>query len=77
MAAALAQAAKAILAYAEEEKSIKIKRARLEATLDVLPLWKEADAIIAKAEVTEAAAQFDIVNRSNELDIFNPPQSKK
>lgn len=59
-AQAEAQAAKARLAYAEKEMNIKVEKARLEATLDVINLQKEADAALAKAEVMEsAAAQFD------------------
>lgn len=59
-AQAEAQAAKARLAYAEREMSIKVEKAHLEATLDVINLQKEADAAVAKAEVMEsAAAQFD------------------
>jgi len=50
-AQAEAQAAKARLAYAEKEMSIKVEKARLEATLEVLGLQKEADVAIAKAEV--------------------------
>ncbi|XP_055017007.1 uncharacterized protein LOC129411103 [Boleophthalmus pectinirostris] len=75
MAAALAQAeaqaAKARLAYAEKELSIKVEKAWLEATLDVLNLQKEADAAMAKAEVMEsAAAQYEKTEKSNELSFL-------
>ncbi|KAL7868569.1 hypothetical protein SRHO_G00099530 [Serrasalmus rhombeus] len=67
-AQAEAQAAKARLAYAEKEMSIKIEKARLEASLDVLNLQKEADAAVAKAEVMEAAAaQLSISEPKEEL----------
>lgn len=67
-AQAEAQAAKARLAYADKEMSIKVEKARLEATLDVLNLQKEADAAMAKAEVMEsAAAQFDIAESKEKL----------
>lgn len=72
MAAARAQAeakaAKARLAYAEKEMSIKVEKARLEATLDVINLQKEADAAMAKAEVMEsAAAQLDMAESREEF----------
>lgn len=41
-AQAEAQAAKARLAYAQKEMDIKVEKARLDATLDVLQLQKEA-----------------------------------
>ncbi|XP_035985049.1 uncharacterized protein LOC118558666 [Fundulus heteroclitus] len=67
-AQAEAQAAKARLAYAEKEMTIKVEKARLEATLDVINLQKEADAAMAKAEVMEsAAAQFDTADAGQEL----------
>lgn len=73
-AQAEAQAAKARLAYAEKEMSIKLEKALLEATLDVINQQKEADAAMAKAEVMEsAAAQFDRT-ASNEPLSFLPLQ---
>nr|XP_054604550.1 uncharacterized protein LOC129165413 [Nothobranchius furzeri] len=74
-AQAEAQAAKARLAYAEKEMSIKVEKARLEATLDVINLQKEADAAMAKAEVMESAvAQFDKADSKEELS-FLPLQA--
>ena len=74
-AQAEAQAAKARLAYAEKEMSIKVEKARLEATLDILHLQKEADAAKAKAEVMEsAAAQFDTAESKGELTFLTPEQ---
>lgn len=70
-----AQAAKARLAYAEKEMDIKVEKACLEATLDVLELQKEADAAMAKAEVMEfAAAQLDAAEQNGEFD-FLPTQA--
>lgn len=60
--------------------NIKVEKACLEATLDVLELQKEADADMAKAEVMEfAAAQLDAAEQSGEFDFCLPrqPQSRK
>ncbi|XP_054611777.1 uncharacterized protein LOC129169411 [Dunckerocampus dactyliophorus] len=74
-ALAEAEAAKARLAYAEKEMSIKMEKARLKATLNVLHLQKEADAALAKAEVIEtAAAQFNVTEQNEGL-VFLPPQA--
>lgn len=60
LAQAKAQVAIARLVHAEKEKNIKIE----EATLDVL----QHQAAMAKAEVMEAAAQFDVVKQIWKLD---------
>lgn len=70
-----AQAAKARLAYAEKKMDIKVEKAQLEATLDLLNLQKEADAAMAKAEVTESvAALYGIPVQGEELN-FLPLQT--
>ncbi|KAK2844932.1 hypothetical protein Q5P01_011591 [Channa striata] len=71
-----AQAAKARLAYAEKEMGIKVEQARLEATLSVLRLQREADAAMAKAEVLESAvAQFHSAEQKGEDLSFLRPQA--
>lgn len=70
-----AQAAKARLAYAEKERDIKVEKAQLEATLDLLNLQREADAAMAKSEVMESvAAQYVIPEQGEELS-FLPLQT--
>ncbi|XP_077354332.1 uncharacterized protein LOC144002733 [Festucalex cinctus] len=54
LAKADAQAARVRFAYAKKEKKIKMKKACLEASLDVLHQRKEADAASAKADVMES-----------------------
>lgn len=55
-ARARAEAAKTRLVYAEEEMNLKLEKARLEASMEVLKHKKEAAAAIAEAVVLEAAA---------------------
>ncbi|KAJ8003162.1 hypothetical protein DPEC_G00166530 [Dallia pectoralis] len=55
MARAKAEAAKARLPYAKKEMSLKLEKAKLEATIDMLSLEKETAAAVAEAEVLEAA----------------------
>lgn len=55
--------------------SIKVKKACLEATLNVLELQKKADAAMAKAEMMEfAAAQLNAEEQIREFD-FLPTQA--
>ncbi|XP_077398494.1 uncharacterized protein LOC144033943 [Vanacampus margaritifer] len=73
LAKADAQAARARLAYAEEEINIKMEKARLEASLDVLHQRKEADAASAKADVMESVvAQFGMEEQCEEILGFLP-----
>ncbi|KAJ8014848.1 hypothetical protein DPEC_G00020040 [Dallia pectoralis] len=55
MARAKAEAAKARLPHAKMEMSLKLEKAKLEATIDMLSLEKETTAAVAEAEVLEAA----------------------
>lgn len=55
MARAKAEAAKARLPYATKEMALKVEKAQLEATMDMLSLEQETAAAVAEAEVLEAA----------------------
>lgn len=56
-ARAKAEAAQARASYAKREIGIKVEKARLKATLDALQEEKEKDAVLAEAEILEAALQ--------------------
>ncbi|XP_034057918.1 uncharacterized protein LOC117536928 [Gymnodraco acuticeps] len=59
-ARARAEAAKARLSYAEEEMNLRLEKAKLEASMEMLNIQKETAAVIAEAEVFEAAEDLDI-----------------
>ncbi|XP_056273067.1 uncharacterized protein LOC130195510 [Pseudoliparis swirei] len=54
-ARARAEAAKARMSYAEEEMNLKLGKAKLEASIEMLNYKKETAAAVAEAEVLEAA----------------------
>ena len=57
MACAKAEAAKTRALFAKKEIKMKLEKAKIEATLEMLNIEKEAAA--AEAETLEAAADFD------------------
>lgn len=59
MARAKAEAAKARLPYAKKEMALKVEKAQLEATMNMLSLEQETAAAVAEAEVLEAAIVSD------------------
>lgn len=59
-ARARAEAAKARLSYAEEEINLRLDKAKLEASMEMLNIQKKTAAAIAEAEVFEAAEDLDI-----------------
>lgn len=63
MARAKAEAARARLSFAKKEMALKVEKAQLEATMDMLSLEQETAAAVAEAEVLEAAA--DCSDRSS------------
>ncbi|KAJ8264163.1 hypothetical protein GJAV_G00145930 [Gymnothorax javanicus] len=74
-ARAKAEAVKARLAFAEKEITIKVEKARLEATLDKLTLEKEMAAAVAEAEVLEAVADVNSECHSSEHQLLATPLS--
>ncbi|XP_038159402.1 uncharacterized protein LOC119795453 [Cyprinodon tularosa] len=64
-ARAKAEAARARVLFAQREISIKVDKARLEASLEALNLEKEAAAAIAQAEVLEAAAEVEAEDQNS------------
>lgn len=72
-ARARAEAAKARLSYAEEEINLKLEKAKLEASMQMLEYKKETAAAIAEAEVLEAAADINSERRSCDLVLDSDP----
>lgn len=65
MARAKAEAAKARLPYAKKEMALKVEKAQLEATINMLSLEQETAAVVAEAEVLEAAVDGSDRSGSN------------
>ncbi|KAL1267084.1 hypothetical protein QQF64_002759 [Cirrhinus molitorella] len=77
-ARAKAEAAQARASFAKKEMEIKIEKARLEATLDVIDKEREAEAAMAEAAVMEAAvADLEMKKSSHSASIHLPQESSR
>lgn len=72
-ARARAEAAKPCFTFAQKEVSIKLEKAQIEASIELLRCEKEAATAAAEAEVLEAAVQSKIIERSNGCVLDNLP----
>ncbi|XP_053086862.1 uncharacterized protein LOC128317648 [Pangasianodon hypophthalmus] len=68
-----AEAAKARLAFAEEEVNLKLQKTKLEASMEMLEHKKEIAAAIAEAEVLEAAIDENTEKHSCRLSLNSAP----
>ncbi|XP_043105115.1 uncharacterized protein LOC122351832 [Puntigrus tetrazona] len=76
-ARARAEAAKARLTFAEEEVNLKLQKARVEASMEVLQHKKEAAAAVAEAEALEAAIDENAEKHSCVLSVNSAPLEAK
>lgn len=72
-ARARAEAAKARLSYAEEEINLKLEKAKLEASMEMLNYKKETAAAMAEAEALEAAVDLNSEKHSCKLNLDSTP----
>ncbi|XP_034384940.1 uncharacterized protein LOC117728244 isoform X1 [Cyclopterus lumpus] len=72
-ARARAEAAKARMSYAEEEMSLKLEKAKLEASIEMLNYKKETAAAVAEAEALEAVVDKNSERHSSMLNLDSSP----